>query len=139
VQLYVRTVVHNESSCQTTIRNFGLGVEDVAGLHATEHLGQVGKTCIQVKPGYQDSCGGLSGREIEYMNDLALSTASDPVVLGIHREGWLRFKACGVDPPAVEQGTYLLTATDSFGHLHQVCSRKSPPVGTGELLRHLDG
>jgi hypothetical protein len=139
VQLYVKAEVHNESACQTTTRRYDLTVDDIAGLHVAEYLGEVRKTCIQVTAGYQDSAGGVSGREIQYMQDLGSDTATEPVVIGVHREGWLRFKAQDVDPSAIERGTYCLTAIDAFGQANQMCTRKSPPVGAGTLLRYLDG
>src|SRR5258708_30055807 len=41
VYLYIKAVIHNDSPCQTTIRSFGLAVEDADGIHTTEYLGEV--------------------------------------------------------------------------------------------------
>lgn len=54
------------------------------------------------------------------MNDLGIETATEPVVLGVHRVGWLRFRIHDVQLSAAELGVYRLTSTDSFGKLHQI-------------------
>jgi hypothetical protein len=134
IEVFIKAALRNESERQTTIQTFGLTIRDVEETHASEYLGESDKWFIQHDPGKQDSCGGVSGRKLEYLTDLGADTAKNPVVRGIHREGWLHFKVADINPQSAEKGLYCLTATDPSGVKHKICCRKSPPVGSGELL-----
>lgn len=133
IEVFVNAVLHNESKQQTSIQTFGLTIRDADGTHRSEYLGETERWFIQHDSGEQDSCGGVSGRRLEYLPDLGADTAKNPLVRGIHREGWLHFKVLDISPLSAGKGLYCLTATDPSGINHMICCRASPPLGSGEL------
>ncbi|MBZ5697009.1 MAG: hypothetical protein LAN18_00525 [Acidobacteriia bacterium] len=138
IVVLLKVVLYNDSECSTTTRAYGLTVKDADGTHNANYLGEAENCLIELGRPYQDSSGELIGSKTERPNDLLTDTAIRPIVRGVHRVGWLRFKVLGMNPASAETGLYCLTAIDSFGINHDVVCKDRPPLGKGTSVHNLN-
>jgi hypothetical protein len=137
LEVFVKAVVVNISDCPTTTRSFGLTVQDADGTHKSEYLGKADKWLMDSGNPIQDRFGQVIGSKYEQMSDLGANTATAPLTIGVHREGWLRFRVMDANPKAVEKGLFRLTVVDSLGMKHEIAPPSRPLLGSGLLSKHL--
>ena len=136
-EVFLKVVIFNESPCSTTIRSFGLTFQDADGTHISKYLGEADRWVVELGNPQQDSFGGVTGSVHEKIIDLGESTRTDPIVMGVDRQGWLHFLVVGVSPKGVEKGLFQLTAVDSFGSKREIVSQVEPPLGKGKIYKYL--